>query len=155
MKLRKAQYDDMIFLFDLRNDIEVRRSAFNTEPVNLETHRKWLKGRLKSAHSTILIAEENNNKIGQIRFDIDIKKASAEVSIAIASGYRGKGYGVELLKAGCMYAFQNLGVREIIAYIKEENLISIKAFSKAGFSNLGPLHYKGHRCVKMLLSLSS
>ena len=47
MKIRKAEEEDMIFLFNLRNEIAVRQSAFNTKPVDLETHNngsieKWL-----------------------------------------------------------------------------------------------------------------
>jgi len=58
IKLTEAGYDDMIFVFDLRNDIEVTRSGFNTDPVELGTYRKRFERRLRSEYSTILIGEK-------------------------------------------------------------------------------------------------
>lgn len=151
MKIRNVKKKDMMFLFDLRNDIAVRQSAFNTEPVDLETHRQWFNKKMTDKDTVILIAEDNGNKIGQIRFDINRKADVAEVDIAIIPVCRGKGSGVNLLKMGCKYAFKKLHIKKIVAHIKLENEISVKTFSKVGFLNLGHVDYKVQKCIEMVL----
>lgn len=151
MKIRKAEKEDMMFLFSLRNETVVRKSAFDTDPVDLRTHRQWFNRKLTGEDTIILIAENDGDKIGQIRFDIDSKIDTAEVDIAVIQKYRGKGLGTKFLKMACDYAFEKLHMKKIVAYIKFENEISVKSFSKAGFKNCGFANYKGHKCVKMAL----
>lgn len=151
MKIRESEKEDMMFLFNLRNDVIARQSAFNTEPIDLDTHRQWFNRKLTDENTVILIFENNEDKVGQIRFDIDRKLNVAEVDIAIIRVCRGKGYGVELLKMGCKYAFEKLRIKKIVAHIKAENAISVKTFSKVGFLNCGYVDYKNQKSVEMVL----
>ena len=150
-KLRRAKKEDMMFLFELRNDIVVKQSAFNTKLIDLETHRQWFSRKLTDGDTTILIAENNSDKIGQIRFDIDRKTGVAEVDIAVMAACRGKGYGAKILKMGCKYVLKKLHIKKIIAHIKPRNEISVKTFSTTGFSNCGCVDYKAQKCIEMLL----
>lgn len=149
MKIRKAKKEDIIFLYNLRNEPIVRQSAFNTDAVNWQTHQKWFDKKLRSKKTIILIAEKDSEEIGQIRFDFERKTKIAEVDIAIKAKWRGKGYGLKLLKQGCKYAFGALKIKEITAHIKAGNKISVRIFSKAGFSNYGFIEYNSHKCIEM------
>ena len=155
MKIRNVEKEDIVFLLDLRNDVVVGQSAFNADPVDLETHRRWFNKKIVDKNAIILIIEDNDNRIGQIRFDIDKKSNVAEADIAIMPAYRRKGYGVKTLKIGCKYAFEKLHIEKIIAHIKPENEISIKTFAKAGFLNCGYVDHKTQKCVEMVLKSNS
>ena len=68
-----------------------------------------------------------------VRFDKEWN--SAKISIAISPSMCGKGYGAKLLIVGCKKYFEKeLTVRFITAEIKNNNLVSIKVFTKAGFT---------------------
>ena len=89
MILRRAQKRDVKFLFDLRNDEKMRQFAFNTEKVELETHQHWFERTLANENALLFIAEENGEKIGQIRFDFEPETIRAYVDAALISSFRG------------------------------------------------------------------
>lgn len=146
--LRKADFGDLIFLYNLRNEETVRNASFSSAIIDLKTHKDWYKKKLKDNNQLILIGEINKEKIGQIRFEIE--KDHAEVSLAISPEQRGKGYGIELLNLGCQYVFSKLNINKIFAHIKPENSASLKVFSKAGFVNKGFKIYKSQKCIEMI-----
>lgn len=147
--LRKVSTDDLLFLYNLRNEETVRNASFNSRLIDLKTHKDWFKKKLKDKNQLILIGEINKEKIGQIRFEI--KKDHAEVSLAICSSQRGVGYGLQLLAIGCRYAFDNLKIKNIFAHIKPENEASIQTFTKAGFVKAGIVEFNSQPCLKMHL----
>lgn len=151
--LRKAKDEDLIFLYNLRNEESVRSASFNTEEIDIKTHKAWFKRKLKDKDSLILIGEINKEKIGQIRFDLD--NDGTEVSLAISSQQRGKGYGLQLLTKGCQYAFEKLKINTIISFIKPENEASLKIFLMENFINLGLSYVKSQKCIKMVLKKNS
>jgi UDP-2,4-diacetamido-2,4,6-trideoxy-beta-L-altropyranose hydrolase len=156
MRIRKAKKVDITFLFNLRNDAAVRESAFNSKPIDKETHKQWFNKKLLDKNAIIFIAENNGLKVGQIRFDIDKIKCKAEVDIAIAPKYRAKGYGVKLLTSGCKFIFKKTSkCKKIVAYIKPENEISIRIFSKAGFQNCGCVNHNRIKCVEMVFVVNN
>ncbi|UCG02608.1 MAG: GNAT family N-acetyltransferase [Candidatus Heimdallarchaeota archaeon] len=154
LKLREVKKDDVTFLFELRNDPSVRESSFHVEPIGLTDHKKWFQEKLKAKNSLILIAEYGEQRVGQIRFDIGEMANRAEVSIGVLPKFRQKGFGVKILKIGCKLASKNLQISSINAFIKKENLISIRTFSKAGFEKKGYLEYKGYHSMEMELDVS-
>lgn len=149
--LRKAKNEDSPFLYDLRNDPLVKTKAFNQGHISLTTHKNWFQKKINDSNTLILIAENKKNKIGQVRFDIDNEKKFAEIDIAIVKKYRGFGYGPKILDSACKHAFKNLKINKIFAFIKENNVASLKSFSKAGFINREVVNYKLHNCIKMTL----
>jgi RimJ/RimL family protein N-acetyltransferase len=151
MKIRKAVLSDALFLFRLRNSPSVRRVSFNTGKIQLRPHRQWFKERLSDENTSFFIGEQAGVRAGQIRFDANPKTNSAEVSISVASRFRGKGLGFSLLKAGCRRIFRNPKCKKLIAHIKKNNKASVQTFTKAGFKNRGMVSYNGHRCLEMVL----
>jgi len=133
IQFQKADMEDSKFILDLRNDPVARQMSFNSGILTEKIHHKWFMAKLNNPNCAIFVVKTNGKRIGQMRFDIDRTSLFAEISVALTTEARGRGYGSKALMSGCSYAFDNLGVKSIIAHIKKTNTISIKAFHKAGF----------------------
>ena len=84
--------------------------------------------------SLFLIAEDESNQfIGQVRYQF--KKMQAIVSISVAPDFRGLDLAAPIISKSAKYLFENNEKIEfILAYIKEINIPSIKAFEQAGYN---------------------
>ena len=152
MNLRKADNDDLIFLFELRNEQVVRENSFNTYPIGLDQHMAWFANRVSSPDCLLFIAENDGKKIGQIRYELDGPDNEALVSLAIVPDERGKGFGADVLRAGCEHVLREKGPTRFVAYIKSVNISSIKTFKKVGFKDAGAEYYQGQQCLKMIMA---
>jgi len=151
VSLRPAEEKDCALIWRWRNDESTRIWFGDTAPIPYQDHKKWFFNKLNSSDTQILIVlNEESKEIGQVRFHL-ISSRTAEIRVIIDPAERGKGYGSSAIKASCEYAFKELGVEEIIAYIKKENEPSIKAFIKAGFTNLGLKDFGMIRSIEMVL----
>ncbi len=131
--LRKATPNDLEFLFNLRNEEVVRRFSLNSELISLDTHKKWFERKMASQDSVIFIAEKDSEPIAQTRFDL-VGEDTAEVSIAVAADFRGKGYGTEILKQTTrLFLDSHPNVLMVRAYIELDNAASLRSFTKAGY----------------------
>ncbi|MBI3632774.1 MAG: GNAT family N-acetyltransferase [Candidatus Vogelbacteria bacterium] len=152
--LRRANIGDLQFLFDLRNEPQVRNVSFFTSSIDLSDHKRWFEKKLSSIYSAIYIATlEDGIPIGQVRYDVDAEdKSVAEVSIALTSNFTGRGLGNKILRNSCLLFFEDFaGVSSVDALIKKDNIASIKSFEKAGYMNLGQTIINNTLCVKMRL----
>jgi deoxyribonuclease-4 len=130
-KFRLAEEKDMKFLFELRNDPIVIKNSLISNKVEWNEHKKWFTDALKNHKRRIFIVIFKEKDIGQIRFDEN--KDSAEISVSLVAEYRGKGCGSTILKQACEFGFSNFNYNKIIAKIKEDNIASIKSFTRIGF----------------------
>ncbi len=130
--LRKATLDDKEFLFGLRNDKDAYQWFSNPRPVKWEDHLKWLEdvfsGKIKKH---LFIVESEEKRVGQFRLD-EVSPAEAIINISLSKDCRGKGLGTLTLEEGIELAKQ-LGFKELIAEIHQDNLASSKLFQKLGF----------------------
>jgi UDP-2,4-diacetamido-2,4,6-trideoxy-beta-L-altropyranose hydrolase len=119
-------------LFKWKNDLLTIENSFNSNEITYTEHETWFLNSLKNKNRHMFIAlTESYEKIGQIRFD-KINNLS-EIDITIAPNQRGKGYGSFLINYICNFYLNNFDVNKIIAKIKNKNIGSIKAFTKADF----------------------
>lgn len=91
-----------------------------------------------------IITKEENRHIGNIKIGpINWFHRFADVSLIIGEKrFWGSGYGAEAIQLVVHYAFQKLNLNRLQAGIAAANTGSIKAFSKAGFSEEGKLRKK-------------
>ena len=151
ISLRPAEEKDCRLLWKWRNEKSVRKVSFNSKYIPYKEHKKWFGEKLKDKNTKILIIQDGSAKeIGEVKFDFDSKN-KAEASIIIDKKERGKGYGAKVLKLSSRCIFKNFPIKEIIAYVKRENIISFKTFRKAGFINTGLKEIKGFVCHEMIL----
>ena len=135
-KLRPALQKDIKNIFDLSNDTFVRENSINKEPIKWENHAKWFNKRINNKAPFFIVEDENENFIGQVRFDN--KNGEITVSISITERYRGKGYACDILKQ----AIKKAGLKKVTAYIYENNISSVKMFKKAGFRQSSLLKFE-------------
>lgn len=132
--IKEATLDDMIDVFNLSNDPLVRQNSFNPEKIKLEDHKDWYSNKINSENTFFYIIRDQltTELISYIRFE---KEENDEyiVSIAISEKFRGKGLGSWFLKATSSEVINKKRINKINAFIKPENITSIKTFKKAGY----------------------
>jgi RimJ/RimL family protein N-acetyltransferase len=141
--LRALEPEDNEMLRGMMNDpeIEAMTGGFSF-PVSSQQQRDWLmrlngeKGVLRCA-----IVSGEQAAIGTIILsDIDYKNGNAQISIKIAKKEdRGAGYGSDAVTALVEYAFSQLRLKCVYAYISEQNAASCGMFEKCGFKREGLL----------------
>jgi len=133
MELRKATLNDARDTFEWAQDPLVRQNSFNSEPILWKNHLEWFVSRLSSTSHYTLLAIENMNKIGLLRFDL--KNDIYIIGITVNANFRGKGYSSKMLIAGLelLKSDPQKKASMIEAWIKESNKASIRSFESVGF----------------------
>ena len=126
---RKATLADSKLYWQWANDPEVRRSAFNSEPISWEKHQEWFAARLSVPNSIMLIFESQYGPVGQIR--LDGGAAQRTISYSVARQYREKGIGKKIISE--VIVASPPFARRFLAEVKKENLASANIFEKLGF----------------------
>ena len=133
LNYRFATENDVLLYFKWANDSDVREQSFNSDEIDIESHKKWFTSKLHDRCCTLSIfVNENGDNVGQIRIEKKVDN-QAIIGISVDEQYRGKGYAKEMLQISTN-EFLKLNKEYVIhAYIKETNLNSKYAFEKAGF----------------------
>jgi RimJ/RimL family protein N-acetyltransferase len=148
LHLRPVRRDDCELLWEWANDPGARAVSFQQDPIPWDTHLRWFEGKLSSATARIYVALIGGTiPLGQVRFEID--GLSATVSASLDAGLRGRGYGSAVIWTGCTELFKTTHVERIDAYVRPENRASLRAFTRAGFRDLGPSLAGGHATVHL------
>ena len=134
LKIRSAEENDSKDIFDWGNDELTRQMSHTSEIIEWENHSIWYSNSLKSENRILLICEDNHNqKIAVIRFDIS--ESNAIVSINLNPNQRGKGLAKSCLIGSIdFFSKEYIGIKNLIAEIKEENVASQKTFLGIGFA---------------------
>jgi N-acetylneuraminate synthase len=133
--LRRATADDAPVLLAWRNDPETRRMSLSSGTVTEAEHAAWLAQSLASTLRSLFVAEHGGQAIGQARLDVIQQLGalgSAEVSITVAPGARGKGHAPAILVAA-EHEARRIGITRLEARIKPDNEASVRAFKRAGY----------------------
>lgn len=143
--LRKAQKDDVLMLFCWVNDPVVRQSAFCTDDIPLNSHKRWFLQVLDSDKVQIFILQKGDLPIGQVR--LELKNNEWIIDYSIDAAWRGHGYGREILK---LLEEQMPEGTILVGEVKDANLASMKIFERLGYvklcnSNSGVIKYR--KCV--------
>jgi UDP-2,4-diacetamido-2,4,6-trideoxy-beta-L-altropyranose hydrolase len=135
--LREATPDDSRRLWEWANDPDARASSFKGDPIGWDSHQVWFAERLVSPTTAIFIGVTSEGEpFGQIRYDWD-QRGDAEIDVFVARPARGGGLGAALIRAGAARMMSVPDVLVMHAYVKKDNLASLRTFEKAGFRLLG------------------
>ncbi len=141
--LRTVTAEDCKIIWEWANDPAIRSASFSSEPISWERHSQWFQSKLLDSKCLFFIAlDPDGIPIGQIRYEL--QSTEAVVSVSLAPRQRGKGYGVHIIQSASRQVFERTLVELIHAYIKPDNLPSIRAFTKAGYSDFGPAEVHGN-----------
>jgi len=136
--LKKATFEDIQILWEIRNNPKVKENFFDTSSVSFEEHKRWFIDKMGEENTEIYIAEDNGVKIGSVRFEDSegVTSGVSSVSISIDSNFFGKGYGSEMIKLGTKIFLKVHKKNKIVARIKKDNIASQKVFEKAGYTRV-------------------
>lgn len=151
MRLRKAMLEDCGLVWVWSNDRTVRRNSFTKSDgyINWMEHVDWYRSRLCDSDCQFyIVVDDDGNPIGQTR--LQRSGVGAEISISIATPWRGCGRGVEALRLTSECGFI-LGYSQIVANVKDGNAASLRAFEKAGYVKWDETVIKGQKNVVMTL----
>jgi UDP-2,4-diacetamido-2,4,6-trideoxy-beta-L-altropyranose hydrolase len=155
LRLRPVAADDCRLLWDWANDPEVRAASFASAPIRWETHVSWFDEKLGDSRTAgqkcrIFIAEnEEGLAVGQIRFERR-DDAGWDVGVSLRKDMRGRGLASELIDGGVRELVRCKEGSLIHAYVKPENVASVKAFERAHFERLGSEQVQDHAAVHLI-----
>jgi phosphinothricin acetyltransferase len=152
MIIRIATIKDIKSITDIYNEAILNTVAtFDTNPKTLEEQKIWFEKH--SAKYPVLVAVEANNVIGWVSLSAWSDRCAyadtAEISLYIKEGQRGKGVGRKLsdviLKAG-----KEAGLHTVIARMVASNAASIHLAESLGFKPIGVMKEVGRKFGKLL-----
>jgi spore coat polysaccharide biosynthesis predicted glycosyltransferase SpsG/RimJ/RimL family protein N-acetyltransferase len=150
LSLRPEQADDCRLIWEWANDPITRAASFSSKPIPWKQHKAWFATKLTDTQCLFYIAlNAAKVPVGQIRYDIEGQEAV--VSVALAPGCHGHGYGSQIIRLASQQVFENTSVNVVHAYIKTDNIVSVNAFAKAEFINDGATEIKGHPALHFVL----
>jgi len=133
IRIRKANFSDVEFLWYLRNQPDVYRYFKKPKRVSWEEHIKWIVPIILRMHKkNIFIIENDSLPIGQIRFDYD-KEKRAQMSISLLKEFRGKGIATQSFKKAIKILKKEKKIRTFFAEVHKDNTFSQKFFENLNF----------------------
>lgn len=138
LKLRRAEKEDCRFLYELRNEEEVRKNSFQTEQFSYESHVAWFERKLEEKNTRIYILEQDGERIGQAR--VDLEGQNGEISYALCPGARGRSCSRWMLGNVEEELRGQAACRKLIAEVKRENIASQKIFESLSYTS-APTEY--------------
>ena len=133
---KSVTLDDAELIWNWIIDETVKSASFSNKNISLSEHCEWVKNKINSIDTQLLLVMEDEQALGQIRIDqID---SATYLSIVLAPKARGRGLGVEILNTAVARIAKD-GIKEIFAQIRQDNLRSQKAFERAGFNRIADL----------------
>lgn len=139
--LRPLEKEDVFKIPEWRNRKEVRKNYITQAPLSKSKQGAWFDEYQESKDKMMFAIEAENQYIGVIwLYDIDHINQFANIGILIGEeACWGKGYGSDSVKVLSSYAFCELNLRRITAYVLEYNKASIEMFLKNGYQLEGCL----------------
>jgi RimJ/RimL family protein N-acetyltransferase len=132
--LRPANKQDCRYVWELRNHPTAREYSINNNEIPYDSHEKWFTAALHDDKIKIFVIVYKGNEVGTIRFNLEKENpTNAYVSIVISPDSRNSGLGSAILKKASEFAIKEFKLDKILAKIKPDNNVSIKAFTNAGY----------------------
>lgn len=135
LQLRRVTSKDIRLIWDWANDPMTRQGSFNQRPIPWDDHQQWFDKKCQDQNCVWYMAVgPAGNPVAQVRFDIT-EEGDAVASVTVAAEERGKGYGTEAIKKATEALMSEMpGVGKAVAYIRQGNEISQRAFNRAGYA---------------------
>ncbi|MBZ5722042.1 MAG: UDP-2,4-diacetamido-2,4,6-trideoxy-beta-L-altropyranose hydrolase [Acidobacteriia bacterium] len=150
LHLRRVEEKDCRLLWEWINDPEVRAASFSCESIPWEQHVEWFASKLADPNAILYLATDAESvPLGHVRYQIE--GAGAVVSIDLAAGFRGRGFGGMVLAMATEELFRKSEVNTIHAYVKPDNHGSLRLFSNANFLRRGCETIHGQQAIHFVL----
>lgn len=142
MIYRNATFNDLPAIVSIYNStIASRMVTADTEPSTVESKTEWFQ-KHQVSNRPLWVVENDNEMIGWVSFNSfygrPAYEGTAELSIYLHPGARGKGYGKKILQY-CIEQAPSLFIHTLLGFIFSHNQPSIVLFENAGFKEWGLL----------------
>ena len=125
-----------------RNEAATRLASFDTAEIPYETHEKWFCQKILDPEFRCFVGVDPEGlDVGYVRFDLEGE--SARISVGVAADRRNQGYGRLLIEEASRRLLGDESVGRVMALIREDNPVSLRAFERAGFVRCGEKVHKG------------
>lgn len=150
--IRKATLQDLRAITEIYNQAVLHTTAtFDTVTKTIEEQRAWFDKH--SAKFPILVAQEDKEIVGWASMSVWLDRCAytdtAEASLYVREGQRGKGTGRKLSEA-ILKAGKEAKLHTAIARIAEDNKVSIRLAESQGFKHIGVMKEVGKKFGKLL-----
>lgn len=143
--MRMAERSDLDIYYKWVNEAHVRINSFNSSIIDYSQHCSWFEQKIKSKTNFYIFFIKKNIPVGQVRIEKSNNENIIDISVDLI--FRGKGYALIMLKKAITDFFEKSPGEEIYAYVKEDNVASIKLFLKANFNKINDADIKN--CIKL------
>ena len=153
INLLRASTDHLEAITDIYNEAVLTTTAtFDTEPISIDEQRIWF-GEHDDEKFPIFIAEKSGKVIGWASLSRWSGRCAysetAEISVYIKDGYRGKGIGTKLISK-VLDEGMKAGIHTVLARIADGSEASIRLHKNAGFEYVGVMREVGKKFGKRL-----
>ena len=150
--IRPAKPDDLSAITDIYNEAILTTDAtFDTETKTIENQKEWFESH--NSRNPIMVSELDDQIIGWASLskwsDRCAYSDTAEISVYIKDGYRGKGIGRQLIEK-IIQAGKEVGLHTIISRITAGNDESIYLHEEFGFEHIGVMKEVGYKSGRLL-----
>ncbi|MGH2405415.1 MAG: UDP-2,4-diacetamido-2,4,6-trideoxy-beta-L-altropyranose hydrolase [bacterium] len=153
LRLRTIREGDRRVLWEWANDPDIRAVSFTPDPIAWESHVRWFESRLRDPRGFFYIGvDQNDESVGQIRFDRENEETV--VSVSIDRARRGRGYGALLIELASRKVLAATGA-PIRAYVKPGNQASMKTFRRVGYREAGAATISGQDALVLVFSMET
>ncbi len=132
--VRLARPEDVRFVWEVNNEASVRKGAIRQRPIPYVEHEPWFAARLEDPWCVFLIGTLAADDIGVARFDLDTEAGRAAIGVALPPAHRKLGLGSKLIEIGTSRVFELPEIETVVARIRRDNVMSQRAFEKAGYT---------------------
>jgi UDP-2,4-diacetamido-2,4,6-trideoxy-beta-L-altropyranose hydrolase len=132
IKIRLAVKSDLKNLFDWRNDLKIRNSSRNSDPILWEDHQRWFNTVLANKKTELIIGSIGNKTVGVVRFDMEDSAAEVSIYLVPNGGFSGLGRHL-LLSAEEWLKRTRPEIRIIRACVLGENKASKSLFMNSNY----------------------
>ncbi len=144
LTLRAIEPEDVEFLLEIENDEQIMEFTDRVAPLSRQSLKTYVMqcdpDPYSSGQLRLVVAGEDGTPIGLLDFyDISLRHKRSMVGIGILPGFRGLGLASRILEMAKAFASRRLRLDTLAAMVSENNIKSLKAFSRAGFEEVGHL----------------
>ena len=137
LKIRKVRFDDIHFIYNIRNDRLTRLSSLNNKKISFKNHKIWFHKNWNSFFYLFLVKD---NSAGYVK----LKKNNNIflLNYALHKRYRGKKYSHKMILLLIYKLEQQLKNIHIKAIVKKKNIRSLRNLQSINFRKYYSLYGK-------------
>lgn len=139
LKLRRWNNGDCQTIYDWRVHIDSRRWSMNQQEFSFADHQTWFNRVIADPDRFCFMLEIDHEPVAQIRFDPAAMPGCYRISVSVAPGRTGKGYGCMILRHACQQPELLQVARLLIAETMVANVPSQKIFARQGFFKIAEI----------------